>query len=96
MPIGEPKSLTWCKRFFNQPRLARQRMYEALRAYYVEGRPSHEVAAAFGYTATSFRVLCHQFRRGAVAEFFAAPRPGPRTQPTKSAARELIVSRPGP
>ena len=92
MPIGEPKSLTWCKRFFNQPRLARQRMYEALRAYYVEGRPSHEVAAAFGYTATSFRVLCHQFRRGAVAEFFAAPRPGPRTQPKKSAAREIIVS----
>lgn len=67
-------------------------MYEALRAYYVEGRPSHEVAAAFGYTATSFRVLCHQFRRGAVAEFFAAPRPGPRTQPKKSPARELIVS----
>jgi hypothetical protein len=50
------------------------------------------VAAAFGYTATSFRVLCHQFRRGAIAEFFAAPRPGPRTQPKKSAARELIVS----
>jgi transposase len=92
VPIGEPKSLTWCKRFFTQPRLARQRMYEALRAYYAEERRSHEVAAAFGYTATSFRVLCHQFRRGAVTEFFAAPRPGPRTQPKKSAARELIVS----
>ena len=45
MPIGEPKSLTLCKRFFSQPRVARQRMYEALRAYYVDGRPSQAGAA---------------------------------------------------
>jgi hypothetical protein len=65
-------------------------MYEALRAYFVEARPSGQVAAAFGYTAASFRVLCHQFRRDP-PEFFAAPRPGPRLQPRKSAARELAV-----
>ena len=65
-------------------------MYEALRAYFVEGRPSGKVAAAFGYTAASFRVLCHQFRRDP-PEFFAAPRPGPRLQPRKSAARDLAV-----
>lgn len=92
VPIREPKSLTWCKRFFCEPRLARQRMYEALRAYYVEGRASHAVAAAFGYTPASFRVLCHQFRRGGVPEFFAAPRPGPRRQPQKSAAHDLVIS----
>jgi len=65
-------------------------MYEALRAYFVEGRPSGNVAAAFGYTAASFRVLCHQFRRDP-PEFFAAPRPGPRFQPRKSAAHDLAV-----
>jgi len=65
-------------------------MYEALRAYFVEGRPSVKVAAAFGYTAASFRVLCHQFRRNP-PEFFAAPRPGPRFQPRKSAAHDLVV-----
>ncbi len=92
MSIREPKSLTWCNRFFREPKVARQRMYEALRAYYAEDRPSHEVAAAFGYTATSFRVLCYQFRRGRVPEFFATPRPGPRSQPRKSAARELLIS----
>jgi hypothetical protein len=90
MAIREPKSLTWCRRYFNVPRLPRQRMYEALRAYFVEGRPSSKVAAAFGYTAASFRVLCHQFRRNP-PEFFAAPRPGPRLQPRKSAARDLAV-----
>ena len=92
MPLGEPKSITWCKRFFRDPQVARQRMYEALRAYYVERRPSHEAAATFGYTPASFRVLCHQFRRGRVPEFFATPRPGPRSQPQKSAAREFVVS----
>ena len=92
MTIREPKSITWCQRFFSEPKVARQRMYEALRAYYVAGRPSHAAAAAFGYTAASFRVLCHQFRRGGVPQFFAAPRPGPRSQPKKSAARELAIS----
>ena len=67
-------------------------MYEALRAYFVEERPSRVVAEAFGYTPGSFRVLCHQFRRAKDWEFFVAPRPGPREQPKKSAARELIIS----
>jgi len=65
-------------------------MYEALRAFFVERRPSATVAAAFGYTAASFRVLCHRFRRDP-PEFFAAPRPGPRLQPRKSAARDLAI-----
>jgi len=36
-------------------------MYEALRAFFLEGRPSHEVARDFGYSAGSFRMLCHAF-----------------------------------
>jgi len=92
MPIGAPKSLTWCKHFFLAPKLSRQHMYEALRAYYAEGRRSCDAAAAFGYTPASFRVLCHQFRRGALPEFFTVPRPGPREQPKKSASRELVIS----
>jgi transposase-like protein len=65
-------------------------MYEALRAYFVEGRPSCEVARAFGYTPGSFRVLCHQFRRDADPQFFASSTPGPREQPKKGAARAWI------
>jgi hypothetical protein len=74
-----------------EPRHPRHRHYEALRAYFVEGRPSHAVARAFGYTPGSFRVLCHQFRRDPDPTFFASPRPGPRRQPKKAAARDVIV-----
>jgi hypothetical protein len=66
-------------------------MYEALRAYFVEDRPSADVAKAFGYTAGSFRVLCHQFRRDPDPPFFLKAQHGPRTQPKKSAARSLAV-----
>jgi len=66
-------------------------MYEALRAYFVDERPSGEVAKAFGYTPGSFQVLCHHFRRDPDPIFFTTPRPGPRSQPRKSAARDLII-----
>lgn len=92
MPIGEPKSLRSCRRFFFEPTLPRQRQYEALRAYFVERRPSAQVARDFGYTPGSFQVMCHHFRRAPDPIFFTSPRPGPRLQPKKSAARELIVA----
>lgn len=71
--------------------LAKHRIYEALRAYFVEQRPSAEVAKAFGYTPGSFRVLCHAFRRDADPTFFAQAKPGPRSQPQKSAARQAVI-----
>jgi hypothetical protein len=80
-----------CRRFFLEPGSTRQRIYEALRAFFVEGRPSHEVAKAFGYTPNSFRVLCHHFRRDDKTQFFVSPHSGPRQQPKKSVARDLIV-----
>jgi hypothetical protein len=92
MPIGAPKSLIECKRFFLQPRSAKQRQYEAFRAFFVEDRPSAEAARQFGYTPGSFQVMCHHFRRDPEPSFFVAPRPGPRVQPKKSAARQQIVA----
>lgn len=91
MPIGVPKDLSDCRGFFLTPTSAKQRQYEALRAFFVEGRPSREVARAFGYSTGSFQVLCHHFRRDTDPVFFVSPRPGPREQPKKSAARDLIV-----
>jgi transposase len=63
-----------------------------LRAFYIEGLPSAEVARRFGYSSGAFRVLCHAFRRGELPEFFAAAHPGPREQPKKSRAHEQIVA----
>jgi len=80
------------KRFFLEPRSPKQRMYEALRAYFVQGIPSLEAAHLFGYTVNSFRVLCHHFRRDPDPTFFASPKRGPQFQPKKGAARDMIIS----
>ena len=91
MGIGTPKDLTECQRFFLEPKNARQRQYEALRAFFIEGRSSKEVAEAFGYTDGSFRVLRHQFRRDLDPGFFTEPTHGPQFQPKKSAAYDRIL-----
>ena len=92
MPNGAPKDLTQCRRFFLEPLLPKQRMYEALRAYFLDDRPSQEVAKTFGYTPDSFRVLCHHFRRDDDPQFFLSTHPGPKFQPQKSVARERILA----
>src|SRR3990167_50193 len=91
MSIGTPKSISTCKRFFLEPSSPKQRQYEALRAYFAEELPSAEAARAFGYTPGSFQVMCHRFRREPTPCFFVTPQPGPRSQPKKSAARDLVV-----
>lgn len=75
-----------------EPASAKQRQYEALRAYFVEECESGEAARRFGYTPGAFRVMCHHFRRDPEPIFFASPKSGPRLQPRKSAAREEVVS----
>ena len=90
MPLGTPKEITDCRRFFLEPQHSKQRQYEALRRYFVDGRSSKEVAAEFGYTEGSFRVLCHHFRRDPEPAFFLIPTRGPQSQPKKSAARATI------
>ena len=67
-------------------------MYEALRAYFVDGHPSHEVARAFGYSPGAFRVLCHQFRQNETPEFFVVAARGPGTQPKKAKALDLVLA----
>ncbi len=92
MNKGTLKDLTDCRRFFMEPALPKQRQYEALRAFYVEQRPSKEVAKAFGYSPAAFRVLCHHFRRELDPQFFVQQQKGPHSQPKKSAARELAIN----
>src|SRR3974377_701394 len=92
MTESAPKDLSECRAFFLDPSRPKHGIYEALRAYFVEGRPPKEVARDFGYTVGSFHVLCHHFRRETAPVFFVSPRHGPQSQPKKSAARDLIVS----
>jgi hypothetical protein len=94
MAISPIDWLTKEARFFLQPEKPLHRQYEALRAYFVEQRPSAEVAKAFGYTPGSFRVLCHAFREEGdwQERFFRDPRPGPRSAPVRDRVRDLAVA----
>ena len=92
MSIDIPYTLTYQKRFFIEPKHPKHRQYEALRAFYVENRPSADVARDFGYSPGAFRVLCHDFTHTPEPSFFLQTRPGPHFQPKKSAAREIIIS----
>jgi hypothetical protein len=87
-------TIAQASRFFRTPETALQRQYEALRAYFVEELPSHEVAARFGYTPGSFRVLCHQFRHDPDwrAAFFSCQRQGTTPTPPRDAVRGLAVA----
>jgi len=96
MTISTRKSLTdrQAARFFLGPETAPQRRYEALRAYFVEGLPSSQVAQRFGYSPGAFRVLCYQFRHDPItrAAFFPPRPPGPRAAPQRDRVRELVVA----
>jgi transposase len=86
------KALTELERVFLEPTDPTHRQYEALRAYFVEGLPSQEVAKRFGYTPGSLRVLCHQFRPHPHRSFFLQPRKGPRHAPKRDPVRDHVMT----
>ena len=94
MDTSTRNGLTTEARFFLEPEGPLQRQYEAFRAYFVEGLPSHEAARRFGYTPGSFRVLCHQFRHDSNkgTRFFQSVRHGPRAAPARDPVRALAIA----
>lgn len=96
MTIRTPSSLTDSQAadFFLAPESTQQRHYEALRAFFVEGQPSHRVAQRFGYSRGTFRNLCSQFRNDPQkrATLFPAAPPATREAPARDRVRELAVA----
>jgi transposase len=76
--------------FFLRPKTARQRQYEALRAYLVDGLPATDAAKRFGYSELSLHSWCRELRKGRL-EFFPATKPGPKAAPKRDAVRERVV-----
>jgi hypothetical protein len=75
-----------------EPSSSNHRQYEALRAFFVEGLPSAQAAARFGYTPGSFRVLVHQFRNRPDRDFFV-PTPHQGRPPGKQKRlRQQVVA----
>jgi len=81
-------------RFFLAPENPLHRQYEALRAFFVEGLPSNEVAKKFGYTPGAFRVLCHEYRHDPEKRnsFFQEVKHGPQAAPARDRVRTLAVA----
>lgn len=91
MSIRVGRKITGIATFFLQPTNSTHRQYEALRAYFVDGLPSAEAARRFGYTAGSFRVLCHEFRHNPHREFFCPPQKGPSVAPKRDRVRDQVI-----
>src|SRR3954451_7086441 len=68
------------------------RQYEALRDFFVDGFPSAQVAARFGYTPGSFRVLVHQFRNQPRSDFFVPTARQGRAPGQRTRLRELVIT----
>jgi hypothetical protein len=91
MFTSKAKKLTDLSEVFLEPANSTHRQYEALRAFFVDGVPSAEVARSFGYTPGSFRVLVHQFRQNPRRDFFLAPAKGPQSAPKADPVRDRVI-----
>lgn len=73
---------TRCRPFFLEPAETYHRQYEALRAFFVEGRRLKEIAQQFGYQESSLRTLVCRFQNpvklNAVHPFLCSRRSGGR------------------
>jgi hypothetical protein len=96
MTINHGNQITYSReaQFFVAPEKPLHRQYEALRAFFLEGQPSHEVARRFDYTPGSFRVLCHEFRHNPEkrSSFFQEVKHGPQNAPVRDRVRDLTIA----
>lgn len=81
--------------FFLHPRSPRHRLYEVLRAWFVERLPAKVIAQRFGVSEHTVHTQVRDWRRaqkrGEGTEFFVQKRPGPKCDRKKPQVREHIV-----
>jgi len=90
--MSTANKLTAFAQQFLQPQNATHRLYEALRAFFIDQVSSREAARRFGYSPASFRVLVHRFRQDPERSFFLAPTKGPQNAPKKNQAHDLVIT----
>jgi hypothetical protein len=92
---------TRCRQFFLTPTETYHRQYEALRAFFIEGRRLKEIAQQFGYQESSLRSMLCRFRAQVQANevppfLFSRQSDGlrdqlvPRNHPVRRRQRELL------
>ncbi|MEW5705163.1 MAG: transposase [Pseudomonadota bacterium] len=79
------------KPFFLDPKTPKQRQYEALRAYVLDGTPARDAAAAFGFSEKTLFAMAHDLRTGGLVLFPQAAA-GPKQRRVPPHLRETIRS----
>ena len=85
-------TMTTLARKFLLPTNTTPRHYEALRAYFVEGASTSEVARRFGYSPGSFKTLCVALRKNPDRAFFLPDRRGAPKDASKIDRNKRIVT----
>ena len=85
------------KLFFEMPVAVAHKQYEALRMYYIEGAPAHQVAQRYGYTYRAFTSLVTTFRHKIIMNprdsiFFIENLPGRKVSAETNDAKSVIIS----
>lgn len=84
------------KDFFLKPGHATQRQYEALRAFYVDGRSAKDVAEAFRYSKNYFDKLRSLFHKRLLEDdppsFFTESKAGPKPKDIEASVKEQIIA----
>lgn len=81
--------------FFSHPSCARQRQYEALKAFYHERLSAAEAAARFGFSVSYFKKLRVEFVRSlrqGLNPFFVEPKTGPKQRRSSDELVEQIIA----
>jgi transposase len=77
--------------FFTKPSSAKQRLYEALRAIFVDELKVKEAAERFGYTTNTLNVFASHFRTGKLGPFFIEGKTGPKNRPKRDPVRDKAI-----
>jgi len=84
------------KDFFLSPKHPFQKQYEALRAFYIDGKTSEQVAIQFGFSKNyfdKFRSYFHQtLQQGKLPNFFAPLTPGRNTKSVEEDSKQRVIA----
>ena len=78
--------------YFNNPRIPRQRQYEAVRAVYINNLTTEEAANKYGYTFSTMKSLLRDFRNYNLELFPANINPGPKQRRTINDIQDKVIA----
>src|SRR5437762_8574367 len=79
------------KKFFINPKIPKQRQYEALRSIVMDKFKSDVVAKKYGYSVSTLYSLVRDFKAGKLT-FFPLEKQGPSERQTSEHVRQLVIN----